>query len=50
MLAFSYNLITWTVNPEPIYKAGGHPNGFDRTHAHNVSVVYNEQNDTYYLF
>ena len=50
MLAFSYDLINWTVNPEPIYKAGGHPNGFDRAHAHNVSVVYNEQNDTYYLF
>lgn len=50
MLAFSYDLIHWTVNPEPLYKAGGHPTGLDQTHAHNVSLVYNAENDTYYLF
>jgi predicted GH43/DUF377 family glycosyl hydrolase len=50
LVAFSNDLIHWTTHPIPIFKAGGHPNGLDNTHAHNISLVYNEQNDTHYMF
>jgi len=50
MTAFSRDLRHWTVNPEPLYKAAGHPNGLDRKYAHKISLVYNPKNDTYYMF
>jgi predicted GH43/DUF377 family glycosyl hydrolase len=50
MLAFSRDLVHWTVNPEPIYKAGGHPGGLDKSYAHKVSLFYNPKNETFYLF
>lgn len=50
MAAYSRDLLTWTVDPEPLYKAGGHPAGLDAEHAHKVSLVYNPANDTSYLF
>ncbi len=50
MAAFSRDLFHWTVHPEPLYKAGGHPNGLDRQYAHKVSLVHNPANDTDYLF
>ena len=50
MAAYSRNLLTWTVDPEPLYKAGGHPGGLDAEHAHKVSLVYNPANDTSYFF
>jgi hypothetical protein len=50
MIAFSRDLVHWTANPEPIYLAGGHPGGLDIEHAHKVSLVFNPQNDTLYMF
>ena len=40
----------WTVNPEPIYKSGGHPGGLDSQFAHKISLVWNPRNENYYLF
>ena len=50
MAAFSRDLIHWTVDPEPLYKAGGNPSGLDRKYAHKISLVWNPANETYYLF
>lgn len=50
MAAFSRDLERWTVDPEPLYRAGGHPSGLDAEHAHKVSLVHNPANDTFYLF
>jgi predicted GH43/DUF377 family glycosyl hydrolase len=50
MIAFSHDLLKWEAHPEPLYKSGGNPSGLDKTYAHKVSVVYNEQNDTFYMF
>lgn len=50
MIAFSRDLYNWTVRPEPLYKAGGHPLGLDKTYAHKISLVYNPKNNTYYMF
>jgi len=50
MAAFSDDLLNWKSHPDPLYKAGGHPGGLDKTYAHKVSLVYNEQNDTFYMF
>ena len=50
MAAFSRDLLHWTADPEPLYKAGGNPSGLDKQFAHKVSLVYNPKNDTFYLF
>lgn len=50
MIAFSRDLLHWTADPEPLYKAGGHPNGLDRQYAHKISLVFNPANETYYMF
>jgi predicted GH43/DUF377 family glycosyl hydrolase len=50
MCAFSRDLMHWTADPEPLYKAGGNPSGLDKAYAHKVSVVYNPKNDTFYMF
>ena len=50
MIAFSRDLIHWTARYEPLYKAGGHPNGLDKGCAHKISLVYNPNNQTYYMF
>jgi predicted GH43/DUF377 family glycosyl hydrolase len=50
MAAFSRDLVHWTANPKPLYVPGGHPTGLDKEHAHKVSLVYNGENDTYYMF
>lgn len=50
MAAFSRDLVHWTRHPEPLYKTGGHPLGLDATYAHKVSLVYNDANDTYYMY
>lgn len=50
MAAFSRDLVHWTVDPEPLYKPGGHPKGLDSTHAHKTALVYNKTNDTFYLY
>jgi hypothetical protein len=50
MAACSRDLRHWTAHPEPLYKAGGHPGGLDKKHAHKISLVFNPQNQTWYLF
>jgi len=50
MIAFSRDLVHWTSHPEPLYKAGGHPRGLDKQYAHKISLLYNPNNDTFYLF
>lgn len=50
MAAFSRDLHRWTRRSEPLYKAGGHPSGLDKTYAHKTSLVYNKDNDTLYMF
>jgi len=50
MIAFSRDLIHWTARYEPLYKAGGHPNGLDSKYAHKVSLVHNPDNGIYYMF
>jgi len=36
--------------PEPLYKAGGNPSGLDKRYAHKISLVWNRENETYYMF
>jgi predicted GH43/DUF377 family glycosyl hydrolase len=50
MIAFSRDLVNWTADPEPLYKAGGNPSGLDKRYAHKVALVYNPANDTLYMF
>jgi len=50
MVAFSRDLLHWTAHPEPLYKAGGHPRGLDKTYAHKISLVYNPKNETLYMY
>jgi hypothetical protein len=50
MVAFSRDLRNWTAHPEPLYRAGGHPNGLDQTYAHKISLVYHHATDTFFLY
>ncbi|MDR1895757.1 MAG: hypothetical protein LBR10_03090 [Prevotellaceae bacterium] len=50
LIAFSRDLIHWTIDPEPLYKFGGHPSGLDKQYAHKISLVFNPKNNTYYMF
>ncbi|MCF7731594.1 MAG: hypothetical protein K9N23_07895 [Akkermansiaceae bacterium] len=50
MAAFSRDLRHWTVDPEPLYKAGGNPSGLDKQYAHKISLVWNPANEAFYLF
>jgi len=50
MVAFSRDLLHWTVDPEPLYKGGGNPSGLDKQYAHKISLVWNPDNETYYMF
>jgi beta-xylosidase len=50
MAACSRDLLHWTAHPEPLYKAGGHPDGLDTQHAHKISLIYNPANDTFYMY
>ena len=50
LVAFSRDLLHWTKHPEPLYRAGGHPGGLDRTYAHKTALVYSTANDTFYLY
>ena len=50
MATFSRDLVHWTADAEPLYKAGGNPSGLDRQYAHKVSLAYNPKNDTFYLY
>jgi len=50
MMAFSRDLLHWASHPEPLYKAGGHPTGLDKQYAHKISLVYNPNNEIFYLY
>jgi len=50
MAAYSTDLYNWTVDPEPLYKAGGNPSGIDGRYAHKISLIWNPENETYYMF
>lgn len=50
MFAFSHDLLTWTKDPVPLYKAGGHPQGVDAEHAHKVSLVYDSDGVGYLYY
>lgn len=50
MVAYSSDLKHWVADPEPLYRWGGHPGGLDEEHAHKTSLVYNPENDTFYLY
>jgi predicted GH43/DUF377 family glycosyl hydrolase len=50
MVAFSRDLYNWQVDPEPLYKAGGNPSGIDGRYAHKISLVWNPEDETYYMF
>jgi predicted GH43/DUF377 family glycosyl hydrolase len=50
MAAYSTDLSNWTVDPEPLYKAGGNPSGIDSRYAHKISLVWNLKEERYYMF
>ena len=50
MAAYSRDLLSWTRDPEPLYKAGGNPSGLDKQYAHKISLAFNEKNGVWYLF
>ncbi len=50
MAAFSRDLHHWTVDSEPLYKAGGNPSGLDKQYAHKISLVWDPEDGTYYMF
>jgi hypothetical protein len=50
MVAFSRDLVHWTPHPDPLYKAGGHPEGLDNTYAHKTSLIYHAPTDIFYLY
>ena len=50
LAAFSTDLFSWIKYPHPVLVSGGHPAGLDRTHAHNVSLVYRQEENKLYLF
>ena len=49
MAAYSTDFTNWTTDPEPLYKAGGHPGGLDKKFAHKISLVWNPANETFYM-
>ncbi len=50
MIAFSRDGLNWVKDPEPLYKAGGHPGGLDATYAHKISLIYQPDNETFYMY
>jgi autotransporter-associated beta strand protein len=50
MAAFSWDLYNWTVDPTPLYLAGGNPSGLDSSYAHKISLVWNPANETFYMY
>ncbi|EDY84746.1 hypothetical protein VDG1235_4379 [Verrucomicrobiia bacterium DG1235] len=50
MMAYSRDLEHWTIDPEPIYKSGGHPKGLDAQFAHKIAIVWNPINETFYMY
>lgn len=50
MAAFSRDLLQWTADPEPLYKAGGNPSGLDKEFAHKIALTWNPANETFYMY
>ena len=43
LIAFSKDLIHWDKDEDPLYRAGGHPDGIDAEHAHKISIIYDDK-------
>jgi len=50
MVAFSVDLVHWEKDPEPLYAAGGNPWGLDGKYAHKVSVIFQQESETFFMF
>jgi hypothetical protein len=50
MAAFSRDLRHWTAHPEPLYKAGSHPEGLDAQYAHKIALVWNQAENMFYMY
>lgn len=50
MAAVSRDLLRWVAHPEPLYKAGGHPGGLDKTYACKISLVYRADTGTFHMY
>lgn len=50
MVAFSKDLFNWIAAPEPLHRAGDHPGRLDQRYAHKVSLVYDANKDTYFMY
>jgi predicted GH43/DUF377 family glycosyl hydrolase len=50
LAAFSTDLVHWTADPDPLYQAGGNPSGLDQQYAHKISLVYQAQTGTFFLY
>jgi predicted GH43/DUF377 family glycosyl hydrolase len=50
MIAFSWDLVHWAADPEPLYKSGGNPSGLDKQYAHKIALVFNPKDETFYMF
>lgn len=50
LVAFSKDLVHWEKDEEPLYRAGGHPSGIDATHAHKISIIYDEDGVGYLYY
>jgi beta-xylosidase len=50
MAAFSRDLLHWTARAEPLYKAGGHPLGLDKTYAHKIALAFDSKTEIFYLY
>jgi len=49
MAAFSRDLLYWTWDPDPLYRAGGNPSGIDRQYAHKISLTWDPRRETYFM-
>lgn len=50
MVAYSYDLEHWVTDPKPLYEAGAHPLDLDAKYAHKISLVWQEDTETFYMY
>lgn len=50
MVAFSTDLVHWEKDPTPLYESGGNPWGLDVNAAHKISLIYQAETDTYFMY
>eukprot|EP00039_Didymoeca_costata_P023566 m.7531 g.7531 ORF g.7531 m.7531 type:complete len:475 (-) comp3729_c0_seq2:12-1436(-) len=50
LIAFSTDMVHWDRDPEPLYKAGGHPKGIDSQYAHKISIIYDSEGIGYLYY